>query len=282
MSAKPFSVRPFRVNDFGAIEALYRSHKAALLRQRVAALGRRVLARPLLTALYASAAVVVSAQLVVYLTPGPAPLPLPAALAFAVLLHAVLLVPLALYVVWRHRADADAAVALDLGMRLQRYANASVHWHLLFVADADGAVVGWLGATFSPVHNAVQIDTLGVDVAHRRRGVARALLRAAEEAASARAVRRLDVVLRAPLASPSLAALLCADDVAPDAHVDVDDDARRASGDSAASDLPAAALFRGSGFKPAKRLEPNQRDVDAFELWRKVLLADGSEKPHQD
>jgi ribosomal protein S18 acetylase RimI-like enzyme len=277
-----FSVRPFRgVNDFGAIETLYRSHKAALLRHRVAQLGRRVLARPLLTALYASAAVVVSAQLVVYLTPGPAPLPLPAALAFAVLLHAVLLVPLALYVAWRHRADTDAAVTLDLGMRLQRYANASVHWHLLFVAECDGAVIGWLGATFSPVHNAVQIDTLGVDVAHRRRGVARALLRAAEEAASARAVRRLDVILRAPLASPSLSALLCADDAAPDANVD-DGDARRASGDSVASDLPAAALFRGSGFKPAKRLEPNQRDVDAFELWRKTLLADGSEKPHQD
>jgi GNAT superfamily N-acetyltransferase len=290
-SSLSFSVRSFRSSDIASIESLYRAHKTALFQHRVALLQRRVLARPLLTAVYVSLALVLSSQLIIYLTPGQHALSLPLALSFAVMLHALLFVALALYVAYRHRVDTDTAVSLDLGLRLQRYANASVHWHMLFVAelnnDKDNSasasrIVGWLGATFSPTHNAIQIDTLGVDVAHRRRGVARALLLACQRAATERAVRRIDVILRAPLSSPSLSALLCADDAAPDANVE---DLRARRGDDFSTDLPAASLFRSVGFRPSKRLEPNQTDVDAFELWRKVLIADDgatAEKPKVD
>jgi len=295
------TIRAFGVQDFSAIEALYRQQKAALLRERIRRAVRRWLARPLLSALYVTFAVLLSAygvQLAFYPS-----LSMPTALGVAVALHVLFGAGLALFVRLRHRRDVDVAVKLDLGLRLQRYATASASWHLLLVALAADRqqLIGWIGATFSPVHNSAVIDTLGVDVAFRRRGVARQLLAAAERAATQRQVRRFDVVLRAPRdASLSSTLLLCAaDDLAPDANLPTDAD--RASGDDIVCDRPAAMLFQRSGFRPVKRVESaaaaaaadsssssekNANFTDAFELWRKPLLGSndeaGGDKPHND
>lgn len=286
-------IRPFGVQDFSAIESLYRQQKNALLRERIRRAIGRWLARPLLTALYVTFAVLLSTygvQLAFYPS-----LSARAALGVAVALHVVFVACIALFVRLRHRRDVDVAVKLDLGLRLQRYATASASWHLLLVALAEQRVIGWIGATFSPVHNAAVIDTLGVDVEFRRRGVARQLLVAAERAATQRQVRRFDVVLRAPHnASLASTLLLCAaDDLAPDANLSENagqSTSPNPTGDDIVCDRPAAMLFHRNGFRPIKRLEQEQRKgsetapnnfTDSFELWRKSLL-DDDEKLHNE
>lgn len=276
-----FVIRPFGVQDFTAIESIYREQKSALLRERIRRAIARWLARPLLTALYVTFAVLLSTygvQLAFYPS-----LSMSAALGVAVALHALFVGSIALFVRLRHRRDVDVAVKLDLGLRLQRYATASASWHLLLVALAPQPappqqlqIIGWIGATFSPVHNSAVIDTLGVAVAFRRRGVARQLLASAERAATQRQVRRFDVVLRAPRdASLSSTLLLCAaDDLAPDANIHQPKESAE-SGDDIVCDRPAAMLFQKSGFRPSKRLDKdnneNKNFTDSFELWRKSL-----------
>jgi GNAT superfamily N-acetyltransferase len=271
-------IRPFGVQDFNAIESLYRQQKTALLRERIRRAVGRWLARPLLTALYVTFAILLSTY-GVQLAFHPS-LSVRASLGVAVALHVVFLSGIGLFVRLRHRRDVDVAVKLDLGLRLQRYATASSSWHLLLVALHEQRVIGWIGATFSPVHNAAVIDTLGVDVEFRRRGVARQLLVAAERSATLRQVRRFDVVLRAPHnATLASTLLLCAaDDLAPDANIG---GAPTSAGDDIVCDRPAAMLFHRNGFRPVKRLEQstNQKETtvnftDSFELWRKSLITE--------
>ena len=137
-------------------------------------------------------------------------------------------------------------------MRLQRYYTASVGWHVLLVWQPSPSepVAAYCGATLNGSQHAAQIDTLGVALSHRRRGIGRALLRRVERKVAAREVRRVDVVLHAPLDS-SLADLDAMDD--------------------GYSEIAAARLLSASGYVPCKRVEPNQQTCGAFELWRKVL-----------
>jgi GNAT superfamily N-acetyltransferase len=284
-------IRPFTTQDFAAMEAIYREQKSTMLRERIRRAIGRWLARPLLSALYITLAVLLSAygvQLALYPMVSIA-----TALGISCVLHVVFVGCIALFVRLRHRRDVDVAVKLDLGLRLQRYSSASSSWHLLLVALAPPAaqsskLIGWIGATFSPVHNSAVIDTLAVDIAYRRRGVARQLLVAAERAATLRSVRRFEVVLRAPRsASLTSTLLLCAaDDLAPDANLPSSDatdaDAlAAATGDDIVCDRPAAMLFHQNGFRPSKRLESNSTTTDAFELWRKSL-DQASDKPHNE
>lgn len=276
-------IRPFTVQDFAAMEAIYREQKTTLLRERIRRAIGRWLGRPVLSALYITLAVLLSAY-GVQLALHPM-VSITSALGISCVLHVVFVGCIALFVRLRHRRDVDVAVKLDLGLRLQRYSSASSSWHLLLVALSpapSSKLIGWIGATFSPVHNSAVIDTLAVDIAYRRRGVARRLLVAAERAATLRSVRRFEVVLRAPRdASLTSTLLLCAaDDLAPDANLPSPaSSAPHAPGDDIVCDRPAAMLFHQSGFRPSKRLESNSATTDAFELWRKAL---DSDKPHND
>lgn len=65
--------------------------------------------------------------------------------------------------------------------RTKRYANADIFaqwstWDTAFVAEIDGAVVGFAGVEYEPWHARLVLWHLYVQAAQRRQGVARALL----------------------------------------------------------------------------------------------------------
>ena len=118
--------------------------------------------------------------------------------------------------------------------------------------DDDNKVLGYCGATYAPSHRAAQLDSLGVDEAHRRQGIASALLKEVERRLYERQVTQIDVVLRAPHAS-RLQGKPGADDGRGDGY----------------AEYAAASFLQSFNYQPVQRVEPSSTDADAFELVRR-------------